>query len=107
MSSTRSARSPRLSRAPFPGVSNGATICAACNAVFGLARERFTKNLFSSKASRQKPFLITTEDERAQVDYVVGQILAQRESGMALQDQAVLFRAASHSALLELELARR
>jgi DNA helicase-2/ATP-dependent DNA helicase PcrA len=86
---------------------SSAPILAACNAVIGLACERFTKNLFSSKASRQKPFLITAEDERAQVDYVVGQILAQRESGLALKDQAVLFRAASHSALLELELARR
>jgi DNA helicase-2/ATP-dependent DNA helicase PcrA len=82
-------------------------ILAACNAVIGLSRERFTKNLFSTRRSAQRPFLITAEDERAQVDYVVDRILTQREAGIVLKRQAVLFRAASHSALLELELARR
>ncbi len=82
-------------------------ILDACNAVIGLARERFTKNLFSTRRSRQKPFLITAEDERAQVGYVVERVLAHREEGIALKRQAVLFRASSHSALLELELARR
>jgi DNA helicase-2/ATP-dependent DNA helicase PcrA len=82
-------------------------ILAACNAVIGLARERFTKNLFSTRRSQQKPLLITAEDERAQVDYVVTRILAHREDGIALKRQAVLFRASSHSALLELELTRR
>src|SRR5260221_5801398 len=82
-------------------------ILAACNAVIGLARERFTKNLFSTRRSQQKPLLVTAEDERAQVDYTVAAILAHREAGIALKRQAVLFRASSHSALLELELARR
>jgi DNA helicase II / ATP-dependent DNA helicase PcrA len=38
---------------------------------------------------------------------VVEQILANREQGALLKHQAVLFRAASHSAALELELTRR
>src|SRR5258708_5306231 len=82
-------------------------ILAACNAVIGLSRERFTKNLFSTRRSAQRPFLITAEDERAQVDYVVDRILTQREAGIVLKRQAVLFRAASHSALPERALARR
>ena len=38
---------------------------------------------------------------------VADQVLAQREAGMALKAQAVLFRSSSHSAALELELTRR
>jgi Superfamily I DNA and RNA helicases len=34
-------------------------------------------------------------------------VLEERESGTALKSQAVLFRSSSHSAQLELELARR
>ena len=44
-------------------------------------------------------------DDLAQVDYVARSVLANREAGLALRDQAVLFRTASHSAALELELA--
>jgi DNA helicase II / ATP-dependent DNA helicase PcrA len=77
------------------------------NAVIGFARERFTKNLYTRRKSLQKPRLVTTEDETAQVDYVVGEVLAQREAGVLLQKQAVLFRAAHHSDALEVELARR
>src|SRR6202034_2972315 len=46
-------------------------------------------------------------DEDAQVSAVCEQLLAHREEGMALKDQAVLVRAAHHSNLLELELGRR
>jgi DNA helicase-2/ATP-dependent DNA helicase PcrA len=38
---------------------------------------------------------------------VADEVLAQREQGMALKRQAVLFRTSHHSAALELELARR
>jgi DNA helicase-2/ATP-dependent DNA helicase PcrA len=34
-------------------------------------------------------------------------VLEQRENGIALKSQAVLFRSSSHSAQLEFELARR
>ncbi len=82
-------------------------ILDASNAVIGLARERFTKQLFSTRCSRQRPILVTTEDEPAQVEYVVERILEHREAGTALQRQAVLFRAAHHSDALEVELGRR
>ena len=82
-------------------------ILAASNAVIEQARERFTKNLFSERASQQQPRLVTVHDDRAQAGYVVTRVLAAREAGTALKQQAVLFRASHHSGALELELARR
>ena len=79
----------------------------AANAVIGLAAERFTKNLFSERASTEKPRLVTVADDATQARYVVEQVLERREAAIALKQQAVLFRAASHSAVLELELVRR
>ena len=46
-------------------------------------------------------------DESDQAHYVVDKVLEQREAGLALKQQAVLFRASHHSAPLEIELARR
>ena len=82
-------------------------ILDACNAVIGLASERFTKNLWSDRTSSQKPKLITVRDEADQASYVAGHVLELREKDIALKSQAVLFRSSSHSAQLELELARR
>ena len=82
-------------------------ILDACNAVIGLSRERFVKNLFSTKRSQQKPILLAAEDEAGQVEYVVERILEHREAGIDLKRQAVLFRAAHHSDQLEVDLARR
>src|SRR5205085_3584178 len=45
--------------------------------------------------------------EAAQVEYVVGELLARREAGVRLREQAVLFRSSHHSDLLEVELGRR
>ncbi len=81
-------------------------ILDACNAVIGLSREGFAKRLFSVKRSQQKPILVTAEDEAAQAEYVVERILEHREAGIDLKQQAVLFRAAHHSDLLEVGLAR-
>jgi DNA helicase II / ATP-dependent DNA helicase PcrA len=82
-------------------------ILYACNLVIGLAKKRFTKNLFSERPSQQKPYLTTVADEAAQARYVAKQILKAREAGVPLKEQAALFRASHHSAQLELELARR
>lgn len=82
-------------------------ILAASNAVIGLARERFTKNLRSRRAADAKPTLTTVADDVGQVTYVVETVLRNREDGTALKEQAVLFRTSHHSAMLELELARR
>src|SRR6516225_5002809 len=82
-------------------------ILDASNAVIGLATERHSKRLFSTKLVGQKPQLISAADEMAQVEYVVNGILEQREAGIDLKRQAVLFRTAHHSAELEIELVRR
>jgi DNA helicase-2/ATP-dependent DNA helicase PcrA len=46
-------------------------------------------------------------DEAAQARGVADAVLAEREAGILLRRQAVLFRTATHSAPLELELTRR
>ncbi len=81
-------------------------ILAACNRVIGHASARFAKNLYSER-SGGKPLIAMVADETEQVDFVVARVLANREAGMDLREQAVLFRASQHSAPLELELLRR
>jgi DNA helicase-2/ATP-dependent DNA helicase PcrA len=82
------------------------TILASANAVIALAKERYTKDLWTERNSARKPCLVSVRDDAAQAGYVVEQALARRESGIKLKAQAVLFRAAHHSARLELELTR-
>jgi DNA helicase-2/ATP-dependent DNA helicase PcrA len=82
-------------------------ILDAANAVMAAAAEGFTKTLVSARRSRQKPHLAMVADPTAEVDYVVRAVLANREAGIELRDQAVLFRAAHHSGQLEIELRRR
>jgi len=82
-------------------------ILDASNAVIAFAAERFTKDLTSNRRSGQKPVLASVPDGSGQVAYVVDQVLAAREAGVPLRAQAVLFRAAHHSAELEIELVRR
>jgi DNA helicase-2/ATP-dependent DNA helicase PcrA len=82
-------------------------ILAAANAVIELADERFTKNLWSDRVSAERPRLVGVRDEADQARYVVEQVLENRETGMALKAQAVLFRTSHHSGALEVELTRR
>ncbi|MDR5732503.1 ATP-dependent helicase [Caballeronia sp. LZ025] len=83
------------------------SILEASNAVIGLAAERYTKDLWTDKASAQKPGVVAVADEADQARYVVEKVLEAREGGMKLKSQAVLFRAAHHSATLEIELTRK
>lgn len=82
-------------------------ILAAANGVIDLARERFTKNLWTERQSLERPKLVTVKDETEQANFIVDQVLANRETGMMLKQQAVLFRTSSHSGSLEVELTRR
>jgi DNA helicase-2/ATP-dependent DNA helicase PcrA len=82
-------------------------ILSAANGVIGLALERFTKNLWSARQSEQRPKLVTVKDETDQASFIIEEILANRETGMTLKQQAVLFRTSSHSGPLEVELTRR
>ena len=82
-------------------------ILEAANAVISEASERFTKNLWTDRLATEKPRLVAIKDEADQARYVVESVLACREGGTALKQQAVLFRTSSHSAGLEIELTRR
>jgi DNA helicase-2/ATP-dependent DNA helicase PcrA len=82
-------------------------ILAAANAVIDLAPERYAKQLWSERVSEQRPRLVSVRDEVDQARYVADRILEDREAGVLLKQQAVLFRTSSHSGHLEVELTRR
>ena len=82
-------------------------ILDASNAVIAAALERHAKTLWTDKAATGLPQLVLIPDEAEQARWVCNRILEHREAGIKLTAQAVLFRAASHSAALELELMRR
>ena len=77
------------------------------NQVISEATERHDKRLWSSRGDGSVPILVTCSDEDAQTTWVIDQILDRREKGIALKQQAVLFRASHHSMALEAELGRR
>lgn len=77
------------------------------NAVIAQAAERHAKTLWTDKPGSTKPLLVMVPDEAEQARWVAKRILEQREAGLTLKSQAVLFRTSSHSAALELELTRR
>src|SRR5271166_3343202 len=53
------------------------------------------------------PLLVRCHDEATQAREICARVLDAHEDGIALRDQAVLVRAASHSDLLEIELSAR
>jgi DNA helicase-2/ATP-dependent DNA helicase PcrA len=82
-------------------------ILEASNAVMQDAAERYTKDLWSERASDQRPVLLHCLDESNQCEAVCRNILGHLEEGIPLHSQSVLFRAGHHSDMLEVELARR
>ncbi|MBA4220899.1 MAG: ATP-dependent DNA helicase [Methylobacterium sp.] len=82
-------------------------ILGAANAVIDLAAERFTKNLWTDRAAGAAPELVNVRDEADQARFIAEKVLENRETGAALKQQAVLFRASHHSGPLEIELTRR
>ncbi len=77
------------------------------NAVIALSPQRHEKTLWSARRGELAPSLRTCLDEAEQCDAVCETVLAHREEGVPLKEQAVLFRAAHHSDHLEVELTRR
>jgi DNA helicase-2/ATP-dependent DNA helicase PcrA len=82
-------------------------ILAAANGVIARAAEGYAKSLWSERVSGERPQLVSVRDETDQAAFVVEQVLERREEGVALRQQAVLFRTSQHSAALEIELTRR
>jgi DNA helicase-2/ATP-dependent DNA helicase PcrA len=79
----------------------------AANSLIAEGKRQYPKTLRADRGAGARPRLVTVLDDRAQADYVVTEVLAQREAGVALKKQAVLFRSSHHSDTLEVELARR
>jgi DNA helicase-2/ATP-dependent DNA helicase PcrA len=88
---------------------SSAPILNVANALAADAPEGFTSVLREEVATvgATQPSLIHCVDERHQSTIVAERVLELYEQGVALQRQAVLFRAAHHSADLEIELSRR
>jgi DNA helicase-2/ATP-dependent DNA helicase PcrA len=84
-------------------------ILQVANAVAGDAPRGFSAVLREHSPLRgaSPPLLVHCGDERQQSEMVTDRVLELYEQGVLLQHQAVLFRAAHHSADLELELSRR
>ncbi len=82
-------------------------ILDSANCLIAESERQYRKNLFTDRSDGKKPSYVTVEDGDAEAEFVVEEILANRELGMALKDQAVLFRSSHHSDRLELELVRR
>ena len=77
------------------------------NALLAEAPRQHRKYLLSIRGAGARPRLVTVEELQTQAEYVVTEVLRRREANVPLKRQAVLFRSASHSDLLEVELAKR
>ena len=77
------------------------------NHVMTHAKDIVPKTLWSARQDSVKPTVHTCIDEATQADVICDMILERREAGIALHDQAVLFRSGHHADGLEIELARR
>ena len=77
------------------------------NALMAEAPRQHRKHLLAVRGGGTKPRLVTVDDLQSQAEYICLQVLQRREAGTGLRRQAVLFRSASHSDLLEVELTRR
>jgi len=82
-------------------------ILDASNAVIARSPQRHPKTLWTARTGGARPRLLTVADEMDQAARVADAVLARREEGLRLKQQAVLFRTGHHSAALELELTRR
>ena len=79
----------------------------AANALMLEAPRQYRKHLLAVRGAGVRPRLVTVPDLAAQAEYVCSEVLRRREANVPLRNQAVLFRGASHSDILEVELARR
>jgi DNA helicase-2/ATP-dependent DNA helicase PcrA len=78
------------------------------NALMAEAPRQHRKHLLAVRgAAGARPLYVSTDDLQSQAEYVCSQVLKRRETGVTLKRQAVLFRNASASDVLEVELMRR
>jgi len=79
----------------------------AANVLMAEGGRQYRKHLHSIRGAGALPQYVTVLDEQAQAVFVADSVLESRERGVDLRRQAVLFRNADHSDVLELELMRR
>lgn len=77
------------------------------NTLVAEGARQYPRTLRAQRGGGPRPRLVTVLDDRAQSDWIVDEVLRQREAGVELRRQAVLFRTAWHSDGLEVELMRR
>jgi len=77
------------------------------NALMADAPRQHRKYLLSTRGQGVRARIVTTDELQSQAEYVCNEVLRRREAHVPLKRQAVLFRSASHSDLLEVELAKR
>ncbi|HEX5707705.1 MAG TPA: UvrD-helicase domain-containing protein [Pyrinomonadaceae bacterium] len=76
------------------------------NAIIADVKEGYAKRLFSRVGEGPTPVAVSARGENEQSRFVAERIEELREEGVAPSEIAVLFRAASHSFDLEIELAK-
>jgi DNA helicase II / ATP-dependent DNA helicase PcrA len=77
------------------------------NALMADAPRQHRKHLLSVRGPGGRPQYVTSDELQSQAEYVCAQVLRRREMGVLLRSQAVLFRNASASDMLEVELLQR
>lgn len=77
------------------------------NRIWAAASERHDKELAAVRSTGPMPQLVTSRDEHGEARAVVERLLESLDRGIPLTRQAVLFRTAHHSDLLEVELTVR
>ena len=77
------------------------------NAVMAEAPRQHRKYLLSIRGQGARPRLVTVDELQTQAEFVCTEVLKRREANVPLKRQAVLFRSASHSDMLEVELTKR
>jgi DNA helicase II / ATP-dependent DNA helicase PcrA len=77
------------------------------NMLMAEAPRQHRKYLLAVRGEGVRPRLVTVEELQTQAEYVCAEVLRRREANLPLRRQAVLFRSASHSDILEVELAKR
>ena len=82
-------------------------ILDVANALMADAPRQHRKHLLSVRGAGGRPQYVTADELQSQAEYVCGQVLKRREAGVPLRRQAVLFRNASASDILEVELLHR
>lgn len=83
------------------------SILNVTNCIIEQACERYTKNMWSTRNGGHRPQLVTCMDESKQDEFIIKMVLKHYEENIPLKNQAVLFRTASLSDSLEIELTRR